>query len=434
VAGLTIRPADAGDHEAVWRVFNEVVSAGDTYAFAPETSREHALSLWFPREGWTYVALLAGEVVGTYLLKANQPGQGSHVANCGYMVAARASGRGIGEALCRHSLEEARRLGFTAMQFNLVVSTNVRAIRLWQKCGFAIVGTAPKVFRHPTQGLVDAHIMHRFLVALLLVLLNTVVSPAAELRPRTVEAFERYVRAAEARMAAEIADPQRFLLVDTMPAHERTAAVARLRRGELVIERLEARDRGEDIDVPDGLAHHWVGIAFVPGATVDRAVALLQDYDRHADIYRPAVTRSRVLAREGDTFRVFLRFYMKKVIAVTVNSEHDARFTRVAADRVHSRIVSTRIAEVKDPDSPGERELPVGRDGGYLWRLNTYWRFAERDGGTYVQCESISLTRSIPFVFSWLVSPFVSSIPRESLTFTLETTRKTLAEGAARPP
>jgi hypothetical protein len=130
-------------------------------------------------------------------------------------------------------------------------------------------------------------------------------------------------------------------------------------------------------------------------------------------------------------FRVHLRFFMKKVITVVVNSEHEARFSSPARDRAESRIYSTRIAEVESPDTPSEREKPVGRDGGYLWRLNTYWRFLERDGGTYIQCEAISLTRGIPFGLGWVVGPFVTSIPRESLTFTLETTRKALARGPA---
>jgi GNAT superfamily N-acetyltransferase len=160
---LIIRPAEAADRDAIWEVFREIVSAGDTYAYAPDTSRDEALSLWFPRGGLTYVASLDGDIVATYLLKANQPGQGSHVANCGYMVARRASGRGIGEALCLHSLDEARRLGFLAMQFNFVVSSNTRAVNLWRKCGFAIVGTLPKAFRHPSLGLVDCYVMHRFL-------------------------------------------------------------------------------------------------------------------------------------------------------------------------------------------------------------------------------------------------------------------------------
>lgn len=253
---------------------------------------------------------------------------------------------------------------------------------------------------------------------------------AAELKPRTVAAFERYVRVTEVRMDRDAP----FLWIDGLPEGQRRAKLDAMRRGDLVIERLETREAGKAIDVPDGLVHHWLGSVFVPGATVDQAVALLQDYDRHAEIYRPAVARSRLLAREGDVFRAYLRFYMKKVIAVVVNSEHEARFTRLGPDRARSRIYSTRIAEVEDADTPREREKPVGHDGGYLWRLNTYWRFLERDGGTYLQCEAISLTRGIPVGFGWLIGPFVTSIPRESLTFTLETTRTTLARRVGTPP
>ena len=118
---------------------------------------------------------------------------------------------------------------------------------------------------------------------------------------------------------------------------------------------------------------------------------------------------------------------MTKVITVVVNTENDARFTRDAPNRASSRIYSTRIAEVEAPGTTSEREKPVGNDGGYLWRLNTYWRVLEREGGAYVQCESISLTRDIPAGFGWLIRPFVTSIPRESLEFTLTTTRKALA-------
>jgi hypothetical protein len=157
-------------------------------------------------------------------------------------------------------------------------------------------------------------------------------------------------------------------------------------------------------------------------------VDLLRDYDRHAAIYRPAIERSRLLEQSGDTYQIFLRFFMKKVIAVTVNSEHTARFTRIDSRRTYSRVVSTRVQEVEHPGTPSEQELPVGNDSGYLWRINSYWRFLERDGGVYLQCESISLTRAIPFGLGWAVGPFVTSIPRESLTFTLETTRSVLAK------
>jgi hypothetical protein len=256
-------------------------------------------------------------------------------------------------------------------------------------------------------------VIYRLLIVGLLVAAAGAPLVAAELKPATVAAFDRYVRATEARMKDEFSSNDRF--------------VRPVKAGAFAIESLETRDGGKEIDVPDGLIHHWVGTVFVPGATVEQAVLLLQDYNRHAEIYRPAVARSKVLSRDGDAFRVYLRFFMKKGITVVMNSEHDAQFFRASEERAHSRIYSTRIAEVENPDSPREREKPVGNDGGYLWRLYSYWRFLERDGGVYVQCESISLTRGIPTGLGWLIGPFVTSIPRESLTFTLETTRAVLA-------
>lgn len=249
----------------------------------------------------------------------------------------------------------------------------------------------------------------------------------AELKPATVSAFDQYVKLAEARIDAEVRRPLAFLYLDTLAEARRKSAEAAVRRGEIVIEALKGPAAGERIEIPDGRVHHWLGVGFIPGAGLDEAVKLLQDYDRHAEIYRPAVQKSKTLERDGDRFRVFLRFYQKKMtVAVTVNSEHEAAFFRPAADRVHSRIRSTRIAEVEDAGTAGEREKPVGQDGGYLWRLYTYWRFLERDSGTYIQCESITLTRDIPFGLGWLIGPFVTSIPRESLTFTMERTRQAL--------
>lgn len=261
------------------------------------------------------------------------------------------------------------------------------------------------------------------LTPFLLVVFATLAA-AAELQPRTIAAFDRYVRVTETRMDGS--GP--FLWIDGLSAPQRAAARETLRRDELIIERLTSRDRGQSIEVPGGMIHHWLGLAFVADADIDRALALLQNYNAHGEIYRPNVARSRLLSREGNTFRFYLRFFMKRIISVVVNSEHEARFTRPAADRAEGRIHSTRIAEVEDPDTPEEHELPVGRDGGYLWRLNTYWRLLQRDGGTYIQCESISLTRGIPTGFGWLVGPFVTSIPRDTLTFTLDTTRTYLAK------
>lgn len=161
IAGLVFRPSAPDDAEALWSILHAVLAAGETYAWAPGTSRDEALALWHPPGGHTLVAVAGARIVGTYVLKANQPGLGNHVANCGYMVAPEARGQGVGEAMCRHSLELARSLGFRAMQFNAVVSTNRGAIKVWERCGFTIVGTVPGAFRHPVHGDVAIHVMHR---------------------------------------------------------------------------------------------------------------------------------------------------------------------------------------------------------------------------------------------------------------------------------
>lgn len=160
---MHIRRATASDADPIWDIFHSVVAGGDTYAFDPETSREDALAYWLHPSNRCYVAQLESEVVGTYILKANQPALGSHVANAAFMVAPRARGRGVGRHMGEHALDEARRLGFRAMQFNFVVGTNARAIETWKRYGFAVVGRLPMAFLHPTKGFVDALVMHRML-------------------------------------------------------------------------------------------------------------------------------------------------------------------------------------------------------------------------------------------------------------------------------
>jgi ribosomal protein S18 acetylase RimI-like enzyme len=156
-----IRSAKPDDADAIWRVIEPVLRAGETYAFDRDWPSQDALAYWMGDDKSCFVAEVDGEVLGTYYLRTNYGGGGAHVCNCGYMVAAEARGQGLASAMCQHSLEEARRQGFRAMQFNFVVSTNEGAIRLWQRHGFTIVGTQPKAFDHPTKGLVDAYVMHR---------------------------------------------------------------------------------------------------------------------------------------------------------------------------------------------------------------------------------------------------------------------------------
>lgn len=158
-----IRPVTADDWAGLWEIFRTVVETGDTYPYAPDTTEEEAKALWIDAVQATYVAVEDGRVIGTYTLKPNQPALGAHVCNAGYMVAPDVRGKGIGRALCAHSLDEARKLGFRAMQYNLVVSTNKGAIRLWKEMGFETVGTISGAFNHATEGYVDALIMYRAL-------------------------------------------------------------------------------------------------------------------------------------------------------------------------------------------------------------------------------------------------------------------------------
>jgi ribosomal protein S18 acetylase RimI-like enzyme len=161
---MTVRPATEADREAIWNIFHQIVAAGDTYAFDPEISREDALAYWFRADTQTYVAEKGRSVVGTYILRPNQLGPGSHVANAAFMVAPGAQGLGVGRRMAKHCLSEARRMGFRAMQFNFVISTNASAIHLWEQLGFKIVGTLPGAFRHPEKGYVDVYVMYRSLL------------------------------------------------------------------------------------------------------------------------------------------------------------------------------------------------------------------------------------------------------------------------------
>jgi hypothetical protein len=248
---------------------------------------------------------------------------------------------------------------------------------------------------------------------------------AAELTQATLKAFEDYVRDTEERIRAEHATGDKFLITGTLSQQERDAALAQMKRGEVFVRKML---RG-DGDLEDGMIHHWAGAVFIPGTTVDKALALVQDYDNHSKTYAPDVERSKLVQRKGNEFESFLRFRQKRVITVVLNTNHRARYTRISPQRWVSESKSTRIAEVEEPGTPSEKEKPVGNDTGFLWRLYTYWRFMEADGGVYVQCEAVSLSRDIPGgPLKFIIRPFVTGVPRESLQHTLLSTRKALAK------
>ncbi|MEM7359796.1 MAG: N-acetyltransferase [Pseudomonadota bacterium] len=161
---MIIRAATDHDFDAIWPIFSQIVKAGDTYAYARDTNKEQARTIWMDSPRATYVAEKAGEILGTYYIKTNQAGPGAHVCNCGYMVSSAARGQGLATAMCEHSQQEAVRLGYSAIQYNFVASSNEGAIRLWTKLGFLTVGRLPNAFNHPERGLVDALVMFKWLV------------------------------------------------------------------------------------------------------------------------------------------------------------------------------------------------------------------------------------------------------------------------------
>ena len=271
------------------------------------------------------------------------------------------------------------------------------------------------------------------IAALFLAALLAFATPARgeDLQPESTKAFDHYAVLTEARIDAELARREPYLWIEGLPQDRRATAESQLRKGEVVVERLETLDQGRPIPVPGALVHYWVGTVFIPGATLAQTLALEEDYDHHQEYFRPDVMRSRILSHHGDDFLIELRFFKKKVISTVLDSEHEVHYAFVDSSRAWSRSHTTRIQEVENAGEPGERLKPEGHDSGFLWRMNTYWRFEEKDGGTYVECQSISLTRNIPTGLGWMVGPFVNAIPRESLTFTLASTRRVVLEKMA---
>jgi hypothetical protein len=251
----------------------------------------------------------------------------------------------------------------------------------------------------------------------------------AKLHAETVAAFDRYMHLTQERNEAERKRGSALLWIDSLAEAQRSDAYADLKRGEVEIHQLTSLDKGSPIVCPGGMIHHWVGVVFIPGAKLDDVLGVLEDYDHQSTIYSPDVERSKIESHDGDHFRVFLRFRRHKVITVVLDTEHDIRYFHDAPGHAHSRSSAVRIAEVENPGKSDEHEKQPGDDGGYLWRMETWWRMEERDGGVYVQSEAASLTRDIPTGLGWLVGPFVTSIPKETLVFTLEATRKAVLGG-----
>jgi len=205
----------------------------------------------------------------------------------------------------------------------------------------------------------------------------------------------------------------------------RLRANRQLKSGQVLAQCVAGCD-SSGVPIPGGLIHDWVGVVFVPGVSLPQTLSLLQDYGHAQDYYRPDVTRSKLLSRSGNSFQVFLQLKQTDVLTVVFNTENRILYIPLSASRGCSTSHSVRIAEVANAGSPQEHEKPADSDSGFLWRLDSYWRLEEANGGVYIQCRAISLTRDIPPGLTWVVAPFIKDIPGKSLRFTLGATRAAL--------
>lgn len=254
-------------------------------------------------------------------------------------------------------------------------------------------------------------------------LLCWIIPISAAQQKRTTDAFDSYVASAEQRITQARGKSSSFLAMESLPTVQQKEVMSQLRRGDVVIE----TQGNTPTEVPAGLIHDWVGTVFIPKLTVAQVLSLIQDYDHSTRYYSPDVEQSRLVSRQGDDFQVFMRLRKHKVITVVLDTEYNVQYGRLDPVHQYSFSRSTCVTEIAEPGTPNEHALPAGKDHGFMWRLNSYWAFEQIDDGVLIECEAISLTRDIPAGLGWMIGPFVNSIPRDSLQFTLQATRKALA-------
>ena len=248
----------------------------------------------------------------------------------------------------------------------------------------------------------------------LLAFLTSAALAAEEPTPDALAGFQKYVDRLEPRLAEQHRSAEGFLApVDG----------TRLRSGDVVIEHLTPATGAE---LPGALVHHWRGTAFLPGATLADYEHLLRDFEAYPRHWAPEVVRANALQQQSNHYQMTMRVVQHHILTVVTDGTYDVTFGRLDAQHGYSVSRSTRIAEIDAPGTARERALSPSEEHGFLWRMNTYWSYEERDGGLYIQIESVSLTRSIPTGLGWAIGPFVESVPRESLEFTLRATRDAL--------
>jgi hypothetical protein len=275
-------------------------------------------------------------------------------------------------------------------------------------------------------------VLKHFFIPLIIAAPCLIAMPAiqsAELKPETLKAWQIYAQATENRIAQELASDKIFLAQDFQPVVNPAVDRQTLRKGVILTAKMESRNaQGGKIQVPDGMIHHWRGSVFIPGVDLGYVFARVANPSTQ-EIRQEDVLQSRVLARKPGYLRLFLKLQRSKIVTVVYNTEHEVQYQTRSESRAWSNSKAVKIAEVANPNSPEEREKPEGQDRGFLWRLNSYWRYEQLDNGVIVECESISLSRSIPAALEILIRPIIESVARESMRRTLESLRERTLRG-----
>lgn len=265
---------------------------------------------------------------------------------------------------------------------------------------------------------------HRALLCLLLgctfVVETRALLPNVRLQPKTIADFDAYAAKVEQELAQRWSGKRSFLAIDESPDERK-----RVLGGELIVEPGSPKN---PLEIDDGLIHDWSGDVFIPNASLQSVLATLQDFDQHAKIY-PEVVRSRLVRRDGNHILGFWRLEKKgQMVPVVLDANDDATYQKVASDEWTCRAYARDIREVQNPGTENEKELPAGEGSGVLWRLYAYWSLKAVNGGVLAECRTLSLSRAIPAALNWIVKPFVKDLPRESLSSTLLSTKKSVAK------
>jgi hypothetical protein len=259
-------------------------------------------------------------------------------------------------------------------------------------------------------------------VVFVAILMSTPAS-AAVLKPETIEAWEKYIRHTEERIEKELQSVDGFLVLDFQDPHKTAATRAAAMRGEVLVAKIRTVDHnGKKISVPSGMIHHWRAIVFIPKVSLEEVLSRVKNpsVNEHR---QEDVLESRVLSRSEDSMRIFLRLVRSKIVTVTYNTEHQVQYRAHKGHRISSRSTATKIAELENANTPAEQEKPLGQDHGFLWRLNSYWRYEQVDDGVLVELESVTLSRSIPTIFKPFVMPIIKSVAKGSMRRTMDAMR-----------